>query len=70
MFKIGEGEKYARGQDGPKGELLRNHFEPTDSTMAMAGDAIKTKTRISGREFAMPKIPKKVIRIHVDFLFY
>ena len=69
MFKIGEGEKYARGQDGPKEGLLRNHSEPMDSTMTMGGDETKTKTRTAGKEFATPMIPKKVIRIHVDVLF-
>ena len=37
--------------------------------MLMNGDATKKKTNGQGKEFAIPKIPKKVICIHFDFLF-
>ena len=69
MAKLRESQKFPRGYDGPKERVLRNHSEPMDSTMLMDGDATKKKTNGQGKEFVMPKIPKKVSRIHVDLLF-
>ena len=37
MLKIGEGEKYARGKDGPKVGMLRNYCKSMETTMEKIG---------------------------------